>query len=289
MLVPILALMLSQADVPPPPQSAPPAEVLVTGERDGERRTRRLVDAVAPDVGWGEPLPRFTDTICPGSVGLPPEAGQAIVDRIAEIAASLGLKTGAPGCTPNILVAFVEDSSKAACKLLSGSSRAFASLTLAQARRVVAEPGAARGWSAIETVSRDGDPMTPGLDSRPGDPLTLYAPTASRLSLTFRRDIRASTVLIDRDAVAGRSLAQVADYAAMRALADARTDAAAGQDTILALFTPEGDRTAPAGLTAFDRGYLKGLYAGRGDLTSTMKQGAILRRIAQERRTTAAD
>ena len=285
MLVPALALMLVQADAPP--QNPPPAEVLVTGDRT--RTVRRLVDAVSPDVASDEPLPRFTETICPGTIGLPAEAGQAIIDRIAEVAVSLGLETGAPGCAPNILVAFVNDGSAFARKLLARPSPAFASLTLAQARRVVAEPGAARGWSAVETLSRDGEPMTPGNDSRPGDPLTLRVSTASRLSPAFRRDIRASTVLIDRDAVAGRSLTQVADYAAMRALADARIHAAAGQDTILALFTPDGDRTAPDGLTAFDRGYLKGLYAGRADLTSTMKQGAILRKIAQERQTTAED
>ncbi|MFV0623510.1 hypothetical protein ACBY01_05805 [Sphingomonas sp. ac-8] len=281
MLVPALALMLAQAAAPP--QSAPPAEVLVTGERDERRATRELLDAVSPHVAFDEPLPRFTETICPGAIGLPAEAGQAIVDRIAEVAISLGLETGAPGCAPNILVAFVDDGSAFAGKLLARPSPAFASLTLAQARRVVAEPGAARGWSAVETLSRDGEPMTPGLDSRPGDPLTLRVSTASRLSPPFRRDIRASTVLIDRDAMAGRSLAQVADYAAMRTLADARTHAVAGRDTILALFTPDGDRTAPAGLTAFDRGYLQGLYAGRGDLKSVMKQGAIARRISQER------
>jgi hypothetical protein len=85
-----------------------------------------------------------------------------------------------------------------------------------------------------------------------------------------------ATVLIDRDAVAGRDLAQVADYAALRALTGARLRGRADGNSILALFTPEGDMRAPQRLTPFDRGYLAGLYAGRGNILPQMKKQSMV-------------
>ena len=65
-------------------------------------------------------------------------------------------------------------------------------------------------------------------------------------------------VLIDRSAALGKTIGQVADYAAMRTLAQTRVPA--DGDTILTLFDPT--EAAPRELTPFDRGFLLSLYKG---------------------------
>jgi hypothetical protein len=66
--------------------------------------------------------------------------------------------------------------------------------------------------------------------------------------------------VIETGATFGKSLTQIADYAALRGLAMVTPGELDGsEDTILALFEP-GSQAAPAELTEFDRAYLKGLY-----------------------------
>lgn len=137
--------------------------------------------------------------------------------------------------------------------------------------------GAVRAWSNIETRSRDGDHIgaNAALGTRNG---TLAIPTASRLFAAIRRDMIASVVLVERRAVIGKTSQQIADYVAMRALADTHPRGPAGKDTILSLFDP-GNNTPPAELTDFDRGYLKGLYSGSPNQLATMHSGRIVRTI----------
>ncbi|MBO9723357.1 MAG: hypothetical protein J7530_03160 [Novosphingobium sp.] len=226
-----------------------------------------------------EPLARYTDPVCVGSAGLPADAAQVIVDRISEVAASVGLRTGAPGCAPNLMVVFDTDTPAAVQRLHQNRSRAVASQSRADIRRIVREAGRARAWTEMAVKSRDGDLQS---QDKPNNPPNLRVSTSTRLSMPIRRDILSATVLIERDAVADRNLTQIADYAAMRALTGARSRAELGASSILSLFTPQGDSRAPEGLTALDRGYLKGLYSGRGDLWPMTKRDYIARTIVRE-------
>ena len=71
-------------------------------------------------------------------------------------------------------------------------------------------------------------------------------------------------VVIETGATFGKSLTQIADYAAMRGLAMVRpAELASSEDTILALFEP-GSPAEPARLTEFDQAYLKSLYRVQG-------------------------
>jgi hypothetical protein len=69
-----------------------------------------------------------------------------------------------------------------------------------------------------------------------------------------------SWVVIETGATFGKSLTQIADYAAMRGLAMVSpAELADSDDTILALFEPGADSSVPE-LTEFDVAYLAGLY-----------------------------
>jgi hypothetical protein len=248
-----------------------PEEIIVsTRAAKSAERVRRFIERVSPSIPRDRPPARFTDPICVGSSGLPPAAGQAIVDRVSEIALSVGLRIGAPGCAPNVLVLFVVDGRAEVRKLARRGSAGLDGQSLADIDRILDEPGPVHAWTHVATLSRDGDRPSRAAN----DAAVLTVATSTRLSSMVRRDIVRSTILIDRDAVANRDLRQVADYAAMRALTGARPSADTDASSILAAFAPNGKEQTPQ-LTEFDQRYLEGLYAGRADIPWSMKKDSI--------------
>jgi hypothetical protein len=246
-----------------------------TAPRQTLRSVRAALDRVAPAYSANDPVARFTDPICAASSGLPAQADRIIVDRIAALAASAGLQVARPGCAPNVRIVFVADGRAAMRRLFHTRPAAVTGQSVQAMNRLIAEPSPARAWIETEIRSRDGDRPSYSPVQAPGLPVA----TSSHLSLPIRRDILSATVMIDRDAAAGVPLTQIADYAAMRALTGARADARLGQRSILSMFT--GPISAsPEAATAFDQGYLRGLYEGRGDLPYTIKSAAIVSRIA---------
>lgn len=238
--------------------------------------TRAALDSVAPPLRAKDPVARFSDPICAASAGLTDAADHLIVDRVEELAASVGLRVGSPGCAPNVIIMFVNNGKTAVRRLLTRGSPGVASQSLDDMRRIIADPSPVKAWTETEIRSRDGDRPIYHIDKAPD----LRVATSSIVSLPVRRDILSATVVIDRDAVAGRSLRQVADYAAVRALTGARPDPRLGQRSMLSLFAG-GTAGSPQAATAFDIGYLHGLYDGRGDLPDMIKRAAIVQSIAK--------
>ena len=92
----------------------------------------------------------------------------------------------------------------------------------------------------------------------------------SKIYTATRNDILSSLILIDRSAVAGLTVDQLADYGTFRALSRTLPQVPEQRrDSILALF--EGVPERPAGLTDFDRAYLGGLYEGMPNLPATAR------------------
>ncbi|WP_404338701.1 hypothetical protein AB2M62_06660 [Sphingomonas sp. MMS12-HWE2-04] len=275
-----LSLLLAQS-VPAQAVPAQDPDIVVTSQAPARAaKARRYIERISLPDPDNRPLARFTDPICVGSGGLPAAAGQAVVDRVSEIAASVGLEVAAPGCAPNLLVLFVEDSRAAVRTLARKDSVGIKGQSLADVDRILEEPGHARAWVEVETRSRDGERPS----RAPNDPAILNVATSTRMSSPVRRDILSATVLVDRDSVAGKDLAQVAEYAAMRALTGAKLRKSDEKGSILALFTPDGDAAAPTRLSDFDRSYLEGLYAGRGDLLPIAKRQRIVAHMIDEKR-----
>ncbi|MBB4098286.1 hypothetical protein [Sphingomonas kyeonggiensis] len=274
-----MLLVLSALLLQPSPAADPQEIVVTAAPADKVERVRRFVERVAPAMPMDRPVARFTDPVCVGSAGLPADAGQTVIDGVSEIALSVGLRIGAPGCAPNVLVLFVEDGRAAVRKLARGGSSGLKGLSLADVDRILEEQGPARAWGQIETRSRDGESAS----RAPNEPPVMNVATSSRLSSPVRRDILRATIVIDRDAVANRDLHLVAAYAAMRGLSGARPAAGAEAGSILGLFGPGGDAEHRAGLSALDRSYLEGLYAGRGDLPWAMKKQGIVAHMVDAR------
>ncbi|MGN7999885.1 hypothetical protein [Sphingomonas sp. 22176] len=99
----------------------------------------------------------------------------------------------------------------------------------------------------------------------------------------IRKDVLASIVFIERSALPGKSPTQIGDCIAMRALGGTRPQNDLGARSILSLFTP-GATEAPPEMTAFDRGYLRGLYADTANAFATTTQSLIVRSILEEKK-----
>jgi hypothetical protein len=134
--------------------------------------------------------------------------------------------------------------------------------------------------ATTEIRTADGVPVS--VDPATGLQEAHQGSAGSRISLPIREDIVWVQVPIDRDAIAGKSLRQLADYATMRGLVRTRPVDADGRplDTILALFNPSSE--PPLGLTAFDSAYVGAVYCSAANLHWMSKVGAVSRELRRQ-------
>ncbi len=255
-------------------------DFLIRGQaRNKAERARAFVTRLSTRQSGDLPMARFSEEVCVTSLGLDAASGQMIVDEVSAVARMAGLRTGQTGCSPNLLVAFVADGQSTALRLARAGAGAMRSQSLAAVKRIIGEAGQARAWIEVEPRGRDGErPIY-----SPDQPTMIRGRSLSRLSSPVRMEIVSATVLIDRDAMQGRPLTQAAQYAAMRALTGAQGGGAAAGESILSAFTSSDDVGAPKTLTANDRGYLRGLYAGRGDIAGNLKFSSLVSYVLDER------
>jgi hypothetical protein len=220
-----------------------------------------------------ESLPRFETPVCPGIYGLRTEAAELMIDRLRDNATRLEIPLAKENCSPNLLVAFVDDGRGFLADLQRKQPERFCLLALSERTELLEEEGPVRVWNNVETRTGAGAPVPrrrcrEQVPSRSGGPGRMFLPS--------RRDIVATLVMFDRDAVEGMTITQLADYATMRGLSHTRP--ASGDvpmATILSLF--EQDAAAPHELTTFDIGFLRSLYWWRPDVSAANKLLGIRR------------
>jgi hypothetical protein len=98
------------------------------------------------------------------------------------------------------------------------------------------------------------------------------------MALAVRQDIIGAVIVIDVAAVDGMTIAQVADYAAMRGLARTHPPGRPGTvGTILNLFDPAA--VAPLEMTVFDLAYLRALYGSVANLAGVAKVAQVAHEV----------
>lgn len=255
--------------------------IVVTGRPVPEsKKIRALTRAITPSVPDGQPLQRFDAPICVGSSGLAPATLLAIGDRIAQDAEQAGLKLAGERCKPNIVILFVDNVEEEIARLGRQQWAIFGDRTPSEIREIARERGPVRAWHNSEIRGADGDLVQP--DG------SVKVSAASRLVSPTRRDTVASIVLVERKAVIGKTANQLGDYLAMRALAVVNPQRASGSESILTLFDPRTTRV-PDEMTAFDRGYLRGLYTGPANLFASTQQNQIVRTVLKDRQAVVLD
>lgn len=272
------------------PEEAQPEEpqeddrIVVTGEREApthrevSRQAREISD-ISSDI-YDKPLARIEDRLCPGVIGLKREAAELMVDRIRWNAERLDMwMADDTSCSPNLIIAFVEDGKAQIAELFNKQPWLFATLTIPEREALLEESGPVRVWTTAQMRTRDGMPIQ-RRESLDAPPVVSMWMAHSKLYLTIREDITQVVVLFDRDAVRGKTVIQLADYATMRSFARTKpTDGSAPLDTILALFDTASE--GPAGLTDFDQAYLRSVYEGIPNLPAASKLLGVNRELKQ--------
>lgn len=215
-------------------------------------------------------LARWNREVCVGVVNLPAAHAQAMVDRISEVAAEVGLEPGAPGCSPRVIIIATDNGAALATSLVGGVGVDFTLGThqtdagSRALRDFQTSDRAVRWWhTSLPVDSETGQtairlPGQAGVDGEPSAPvINVFA--ASRVNSQIRDDLIRVVIVIDVTKLGDSDFSQLIDYVALVSLAQIDADAqTAGYDTIMNLFNGSG---APAGLTAWDLGYLQALYS----------------------------
>ncbi|CAN5163052.1 hypothetical protein BH09PSE1_BH09PSE1_20400 [soil metagenome] len=267
-----MAPVQSQPVVSPTDAPVDLEDVVVEGRRL-EDMTRDFVREVGQPAN-GRGLARWRDGVCVGVVNLQPETAQYIADRVSTVASDIGLRAGAPGCSPSIVVIATVDASAFTQQFVEERQRLF----------LVGGGGMDQGRAALsrfETVDRPvrwwnvSMPVDSDTGERatrlPGDGMGQSGPgsvmsaapviavrSASRLSTQIVDDAKRVYVIVDVDKISNVSLEQLSDYVAMVSLAQINAEAdTSGYATVLNVFN---DPTSTSGLTNWDKAYLQGLY-----------------------------
>jgi hypothetical protein len=243
-------------------------------------------------------LARWDRTVCPGVVGLPAKYGSYIVDRIAMEALQIGLDVGRPGCRPNILILVTNRADVAAQALEAEHRRFFAdrprgmSLLSGGGSQTVESfvntPRPVRWWHVAELATTDGKPINTVQLGR--DPtkrvLALESAGGSRLHAKVKENLSRVLIIVDTARMRGVTYEALASYLAMVSLAQIEAAPEPGElDSILDIFAArDAGRPLPETLTAWDRAYLKGLYAAPADARNLNAQRGAIRRSLEAAR-----
>lgn len=251
---------------------APPEEsVVVHGQRRQiAQALRKLIEPAE-----NEQLARFEDEVCPMVIGMPRDWTASLTRMIRGNITSVGGKVGKPGCTVNAAVIFI-DQPLELIKALAKEEPGFFAMTPRELERFTAVQKPLASWHVTDTLGRDGEALAQmgSLQGLPTNAKIVRNSAASRLYSNIREDMLVGFVVIDRMATPGKSLRQLADIATMHLLLDVNQDAAERDPgSILSLFEerPEGV-AAPARLSRFDRGALRGFYTQRENNRTARQQ-----------------
>ncbi|RDE06850.1 hypothetical protein [Sphingomonas aracearum] len=275
--LPALAVLLAVQPATAPAQQEAPKKDIVVRAPDGRtaQEARRFVRQVAT-AREGQ-LSRFAAPVCPLVVGLAPPSNAAIENRIRQVAAEASVKQGKPQCAANLLLVVAQDADAFVTATRRRLPGIFNDLPAAELSRAL-KSGPVHAWNSVEVQNEDGERISGATDE---GVKILVVRRASRMFETTQQVVWRSVLVINAQALAGKTLTQLADYAAMRTLAGARPpERPGGPDTILTLF--DDGPPPPAQMTDVDRGFLRGLYRTRPNGRAITETHTIVRSIVKQ-------
>jgi hypothetical protein len=271
----------------PPAQPSSEEQILVTGSRSAREPVHAFVESVT--VESDDQIAKFAAPICPVALGLPEGQSEVIVTRLRQIAQHLGIGAGGRGCAPNLVVVVSDSGSEFMRRLHREHPALFSMFELSEIREIMRLEGPVRAWQLVEPRGADGRPMQriTFLDGQPpryiprGYQLTGVMPSITQTPT--RQDLALSFVVFDVEALDGLTLLQIADHAAIRALARTRPSAMPAGRSILGLFEDRRSGAGPADeLTPWDSAYLTALYRTMNNVTAQRQRSGIARSMRQE-------
>lgn len=293
----LAAVLMAGGQTPaPPPQSVPPAsqsgeptdlgDILVSGT--ARQTAERFVEQIgAPPAS--RRLARWPGPVCVSVANLSAQPAQYLIDRVSRLAEDMGLRSGEPGCTANVVIVAATDAPAVARRLVEENRNAFSpggsGMTLSKAALEDFKNAerAVRWWHvSVPTDSETGERAVrlPGEGAR-----STNVSRASRLRSDIRDDLNKVIIIIDVDRIGDTTFTQLADYVAMVAMAQIDAKApTAGLPTVLNLFD---DPRGTPGLSDWDVAYLTALYKAEQNRSTTQGQAGELTSLMLQAR--AAD
>ncbi|HWQ85280.1 hypothetical protein [Brevundimonas sp.] len=308
-----LAVASALAMGPSAPQDDPNTDpvaqlpsVMVDGRPLAEQA--RSFVAAATEGPRHRSLARWETPICFGVANLKADAAQALIDRMAKVAVSLGVETQAPGCKPNLLViaAHAADAEAVVRRAIDRSefdfrpARGGTDRGRAALEAFASSTAPVRWWHVSLPVEvRTGGPAllldgeglmgpafgAPGAFGEAAPVLTVRVDSLSRTRSTVRNDLMRVIIVVDADQAAAVPFPALADYIAMVGLAQIDPEAEVGDaPTILNLFNADASQPTRR-MTDWDAAFLISLYEARSNPASLNHQehdiGRRLARVLQ--------
>ena len=271
----LLCAAAAPAPTQVPTQDQPSGTIVVQGVRERDKEVGRFVDALTDAPVFGQ-LSRFNYAVCPAAVGLGEAQNRAIERRMKDVARAAAIRVDKPGCRPNALLIVAPDKADLIGQMSRKYPAYFHGTNPSDIRRMMRDPSPAAAWHVEGRVDSDGLEAQRDIDGRR---ITERMDTPSRVGTSSRPHFVASIVVVDRAAVTGLSLVQLADYAAMRAFArtDPRRAGRSAAPTILSAIEAPNNSLVPVTLTQWDLAFLKSLYASSPDRTATSQRNEMKR------------
>ena len=279
-----LVTALGLAAVPAPPaanSAAEPPEIVVKGRRDVGSQVDDFVKALN-DVRSGDQISRFDWAVCPSAMGLSDRQNANAAARMRVVAEAAGIKVAPANCKSNVLLIVTDDKAKFVDWLEAKHPSYFDGVPDKVMRQLGRTDVPVAAWQVEGLLDADGVALAKDRDT--GQYTNERTDTPSRISTSTRPHFSAAIVVVDSKALAGLTVVQLADYAAMRAFA--RTDpsraSASGAPTILNVIDAPMNSAVPITLTEWDLAYLKALYASPGNRLAGQQRRDMQRTMAKE-------
>ena len=249
----------------------PLPQVTIRGEEDIGKQVHLFVSAVTRLVsspGSASSLARWSQPICALVHGLPAEQSAVILTHLSQAAESAGVKLQPAGCQANLYIVATNEPDQVLRALQKRIPRWFGGATNPTAlKRFFNTPRPVRVWYATQFVGKYGNNLK-ALDLGRSTNHPLMHNNLAELSALEFDDVRAIIAVVetvDVTRITGVDFNRLADYLSMSALAEINFEAdLRTAPTILRTFDALGEPVsaadAPAELTAWDRGFLHGLY-----------------------------
>ena len=246
-------------------------KVVVTARKPAE--TKSYVEQITAPPRGTDQLARWDDRICVGVSGVREEHAQFLADRVSQRAVEVGLRTGKPGCEPDVTILVTTEPQKLIGAMQTEYTSLFAinneirtgSLGNAAFEQFKTEDRPVRWWHVSETKSADGARIRGEASQGVNDGVT-GAPTVrsegSRLRSAIREDLSRAIIVVDATMVQDVSLDSLGDYIAFVALMQADPNGNTKSiNTIMNLFRADAGEKRALSMTDWDKDFLRALYS----------------------------
>jgi hypothetical protein len=262
-----------------------------------EPAAQAYVKGVLPTPVLGQ-YARWQVPVCIKVIGLEDAVAARVARRITSIAQGSKIGVARPGCQPNLIVFFSNDSRRDVAAILAKKPSSAKGISADDRKRLLEAPLPVRWWHTTQAGNGDGSGMTrdasalstgqflnsdgggTGLGGPGADATASYS--SSLIDTHLSVGIIYAAAAVDVPLANGRSLDAVASYVATVTLAAVPLDVVPpGVPSILSLFAdpPAGTDRLP---TDWDKAYLDALYRIAMNRRATAQRGQLITAMTKQ-------